>query len=356
MKAYFAQNIFTGKKHWKQAYLIEKQGVVSGITHTLPDSFSGEIVDLKGYSICPQFVDLQIYGGGGSLFNSKPTAQTIANTFEEISAKGTNWFQITLSTIDLPTMLQAIDACKQYWQSGGQGLIGLHLEGPYFNPAKRGAHVAKYVRKPTVAEIETLLCHGKDVITYMTIAPEMFDDACLNLLANSGIALSLGHSDATYEQAQEAFASGISRVTHLYNAMSQFQSRAPGLVGATYLSDAHASIVNDGVHVSFQSVAIAKKLMGSRLFYITDAVTDDVSGEYAFRKSGNYFVNSENTLAGSALSMFDAISNGVKHCDISWEESIRMGTSYPAEQIGLGHKAGYLEQGYPASFYQFECF
>lgn len=350
MKAYFAQKIYSGASTYFNSYLIENEGKIIEITQQKPDV---TIEDLGNHSICPLFVDLQIYGGGGSLFNTKPTAQTIKKTYEEIRPSGTGYFQITLSTVDITTMLRAIDACRDYWAQGGQGLIGLHLEGPYFNPSKRGAHVERYVRKPTMHELEEVLSYGKGVISYMTIAPEMFDEECLEYLLNSGIILSAGHSAASFAQAQAAFEQGINRVTHLYNAMSAFQHRAPGLAGASLLSNAMASVVCDGIHVDFAAIQLAKKMMGDRLFYITDAVTEDTDGEYAFTLKGDHYVNSEGTLAGSALSMWQAVTNGVKKCGFAMEESLKMATVYPARAAGLEKQIGYLEPGYPSAFMKF---
>jgi N-acetylglucosamine-6-phosphate deacetylase len=348
----FARKIYTGNTVYENSYMLVEDGIIAGFS--LEEPQADKYLNLRSQCIGPLMVDLQIYGGGGQLFNTKPTAATIAKTYAEIRPGGTGYFQITLSTTPPETMRKAIDACKNYWAAGGEGLLGLHLEGPFFNPAKRGAHVAKYVRKPSIKELKTLLEYGKGVITYMTIAPEMFDTECLTMLVDSGIALAAGHSNATYAQAQEAFKKGISRATHLYNAMSQFESRAPGMVGACFDSNVRASIVCDGVHVDYAAVKIAKKLMGQRLFYITDAVTEDIDGEYAFRKKDNYYVNLENTLSGSALSMWQAVQNGVQYCQIPLEESLRMATAYPAKVIDKEGVLGYLLPGFAAKYFVFE--
>ncbi len=353
MEALKAKKIFTGEKTIENSYLIVNDGIVIDIVDKEP-SENVEIIDYSAYNIAPAFIDLQIYGGGGSLFNTKPTAETIQKTYDEISKMGTYHFQITLSTMDLDTMLKAIEACKYYQKQGGKGLIGLHLEGPYFNPIKKGAHIEKYVRIPTIEEINTILSASDGIVTYMTIAPEMFDDKCLKALLSSGICISAGHSDATFLQAKAAFNKGISRVTHLFNAMSQFQSRAPGLVGATYDSDAYASIVADGIHVDFNAIKISKKIMGERLFYITDAVTQDTRGEYSFTLNNDHYINTTGVLSGSALSMMKAVKNGVEKCGISLEESLRMASTTPAKVANLGNQLGKLAKGYTADFVVFD--
>ncbi len=353
MEAYLAKKIFTSKIEINNSYILVNEGVVQevGMGSTIPRE--AKIIDFSKYNIAPAFVDLQIYGGGGSLFNTEPTAETIKKTFAEISKQGTTNFQITLSTVGLFTMFKAIEACREYQKSGGKGLIGLHLEGPYFNPAKKGAHVEKHVRRPTKAEVKMLLDKGKGIISYITFAPEVMNEECLNLLLESGIPLSAGHSDATFEQATAAFDKGINRVTHLFNAMSQFQSRAPGLVGATYDSEVMASVVADGIHVDFNAIKISKKIMGERLFYITDAVTEDTRGEYSFTLNNDHFLNENGVLSGSALTMMKAVKNGVEKCGIPLDESLRMASTYPAQAANLSN-LGKIEDGTLANFVVFD--
>jgi N-acetylglucosamine-6-phosphate deacetylase len=354
MLAIKAKNIFTGETTINDNYILVNQGIIIDILPEKPNNDNIKIKDFSSFNIAPAFIDLQIYGGAGSLFNTDPTADTIQKTYDEISKTGTKYFQITLSTISLENMLAGIEACKNYQKNGGNGLIGLHLEGPFFNPKKRGAHIEKYVRKPTVNEINTILKASKGIVTYLTIAPEMFDDECLNLLIKSGINLSAGHSDATFEESKSAFSKGIHRVTHLFNAMSQFQSRAPGLVGATYDSQVWASIVADGIHVDFNAVKISKSIMGDRLFYITDAVTEDTRGEYSFTYNKNHYINELGVLSGSALTMMQAVRNGVENCGIPLAESLRMASTIPAKVANLSQKLGKIKKGFYADFVVFD--
>jgi N-acetylglucosamine-6-phosphate deacetylase len=220
------------------------------------------------------------------------------------------------------------------------------LEGPFFNPIKRGAHNEKFVQEPAKEFVQEIIDRTQGFPTYMTIAPEMFTPDVLNLLKNSHIMCSMGHSDATYEQAQQA---GISRITHLFNAMSQWQSRSLGLVGASFRSDAWTSIIADGLHCDFESLRLAKQLKREKLFLITDAVTHDESGPYIFTKNGIRFTNEAGVLSGSALTMDEAIRNCVQHAGISLEEAIRMATVYPAEVANL-NELGSIEVGKRACF------
>jgi N-acetylglucosamine-6-phosphate deacetylase len=188
----------------------------------------------------------------------------------------------------------------------------------------------------------------------MTLAPEMCGEAELKALINSPIQIAAGHSAATYEQATEAFGKGIQRVTHLFNAMSQFQSREVGLVGATYDSDAWASIIADGIHVDYAAIRLSKKMMGKRLFLITDAVTEDTRGEYSFRYQHDRFVDDNGILSGSALSMIEAIHNCVKYVGIPLDEALRMVTLYPAQVAEKDSSLGRVSQGYRADLVVFD--
>ena len=356
MKMYALKNakIFTSEEIVEdQILLIEGDKISKFISEENLD-LEIQVIDLKGFNIAPSFIDIQIYGGGGSLYNSKTTEETIRKTYLEIRRQGTTHFQITLSSVLLDKMLEAIDVAKNYIKNGGKGLIGLHLEGPYFSFPKRGAHVAEFIRKPTNEELRIIIQACEGLPTYMTIAPEEFTDEQLKMLLGSDIIVAAGHSSATYKQAENAFHQGIKRVTHLFNAMSQLQGREPGLVGAAYNSEAWASIIPDGIHVDFASIQISKKMMGKRLFIITDAVTDDVSGDYKFIHAGTHYTDTKGTLSGSALTMMQGVKNCVKQVEIPLQESLRMASTYPAEVLNLEHYLGKIKPDYQANMVIFD--
>lgn len=356
---YTNARIFSGEQMLERGSVVVENGRIVEVTSerlTLSETLTKttEVIDLQGLSIAPAFIDLQIYGGNGKLFNNEPTAEAIQKTWESVRAGGASHFQITLSCSPLETMWQAMDACREYWERGGQGLLGLHLEGPYFNPEKRGAHPLKNIRTSNPAEVAELIERGKGAVRYMTFAPEMLDDASLDLLLKSGIALSLGHSNATFQQATRALDKGVSRVTHLFNAMSPFQSREPGLVGAAFARKPWTSIIADGIHCDFNSLKISKELLGDKLFLISDAVTESLMGDYRFRFSGDRYVDESGTLAGSALTMWQAVKNVVQFADIPLEEALRMASIYPAQVVGEGHRLGKIAPGYAAHFVVFD--
>jgi len=235
---------------------------------------------------------------------------------------------------------------RAYWDQGGQGVIGLHLEGPWINPVKRGAHIESLIHAPTLEEVQEILEYGSGVITMITLAPECCDPALVEMIRNEGIIISAGHSNATYEEATGFLNDGIEAVTHLYNAMSPLQHRAPGLVGAVLdHRSAMASIIPDGYHVDYSALRIAKKIMGDRLFVITDAVTETRSGHYPHERAGDKY-ESAGILSGSALDMITAVKNLETHAGIEFEEALRMCSLYPARVIGKENELGRIEKGY----------
>ena len=349
MQIISANKIFTGHEWLYQHEIHVENDRIVAIQPVKPES---DIQYTEGF-ICPGFIDLQVYGGGGILFSNHQTVESIQKTFEEHHKTGTHFFQITLNCAPKETMWKAIEACHAYIAQGGKGLIGLHLEGPFFNPIRRGAHKEEFVQKPTIPFIKEIIDRAKSLPIYMTIAPEMFEEDVLDFIIKSPIILSIGHSDATQEQVQQAFNKGINRVTHLFNAQSQWQSRALGIVGTTFINNVWASIIVDGLHCDFNSVRLAKELKKEKLFLITDAVTEDHSGPYLFAKKDHKFTNDQGTLSGSALSMQEAVQNCVIHAGIPLEEAIRMATLYPAEVANLSHEIGSIEVGKKAAVFLF---
>ncbi|MBK8191726.1 MAG: N-acetylglucosamine-6-phosphate deacetylase [Lewinellaceae bacterium] len=354
LTAFINARVFTGDAVLENAaVLVEDQRIVAtGAELPLPPG--ARTVDLNGLSIAPAFIDLQVYGGKGKLFNNEPTAEAIESTWQQAREGGASHFQITLSCSPLDTMWRAIDACRDYRAAGGQGLLGLHLEGPFFNPVKRGAHPLEHIRKPDPALVAELIERGQDIVRYMTLAPEQVDDASLDLLLRSGICLAAGHSNATFAEASRGFEKGIIRATHLFNAMSAFQGREPGLVGAIYTHKPWTSIIADGIHCDYNALKISKEILGDRLFLISDAVTESLEGDYRFRFAGDRYVDDAGVLAGSSLDMWQAVQNAVRHAGIDLAEALRMASGYPALVVGEGHRLGRIAPGYEAHFAVFD--
>ena len=355
MKAYINAKVFTGTSFLTNFIVLTDKNKIAGLVAADDIPAGAEIIDLQSKILAPAFIDIQIYGGNGKLFSDQLSVAAIQATYEYCLSGGAAHFFITLATNSMEVFFKGIDAVRQYWQQGGKGMPGLHLEGPYLNPVKKGAHIEKYIKKPAMEEVKRLIAYGKDVIKIMTIAPEQCDDEMVQLLLDSGIVVSAGHSNATYKEGMAAFDKGITAATHLFNAMSPLQHRAPGLVGAIYNHPtAMSSIVPDGIHVDFAAVRISKKIMQERLFIITDAVTATAGGDYPHVFKGDRYTMPDGTLSGSALTMMKGVKNLVTEVGIELEEALRMASLYPAKVVGMDKQYGRIEKGYAADFVVFD--
>ena len=312
--------------------------------------------DVRGLRVAPGLMDLQVYGGGGVLFSTHPTPATLARMEAVFRAQGTTHFVATMPTNSPALMLEALRAAHQYRAATpGTGLLGVHLEGPFINPLKKGAHQEEFIRPPDPAEIERWLAVGPGLLRLVTMAPEVATPEAVARLRAAGVVLSAGHSAATFAEAQRGFRQGFAAATHLFNAMSALTSREPGLVGAAYdHPTARASIIADGLHCDFAALRISHKLMGERLFLITDAVEESPEGAYRFRRAGDRFVVVQGTLGGSALTMLQAVQNCVQQVDLPLAEALRMATLYPARVLGLDQQLGRIAPGYRASLTLFD--
>lgn len=354
-KAYTNGIVFTGSGKERNCTVLTNNGIIEKIDNKAI-SPEYQVIDLGGLNIAPAFIDLQIYGGDGKMFSSELSIESLQATYNYCKRGGANHFMITMATNTIDKFLQGIEVVRSYWENGGQGLLGLHLEGPYINPVKKGAHIASCIRRPLLEEVAMLLDKGRDVIKMMTIAPELCEEPVIDLLLQHGIIVSAGHSNATYEEGQAAFNKGIPTATHLFNAMSPFLHRAPGLVGAIYdHTTAMSSVVTDGVHVDFAAVRISKQVMKDRLFFITDAVAEVLTGEYQHIYKGDRYTLPDGTLSGSSLTMMQSVINGVKEVGIELEEALRMASTYPARLLGDSCMLGRISPGFEASFVIFDA-
>jgi N-acetylglucosamine-6-phosphate deacetylase len=295
-------------------------------------------IDQKGFDtnnaipfIIPALIDLQLYGAGGKLLSEFPEKETIEKIYQACIEGGTGFFQPTIASQSMDVIYASIDAVKAYKATGGKGCIGLHLEGPWIHPNKKGAHDTSVIHEPNMEEVHSILAYGADAIGMITLAPEVCTPGIIKTIQDAGIVVSTGHTNATYETAMQFFDDGITVATHLFNAMSSFQHRAPGVVGALFdHPTAMSSIIADGYHVDYAAIRIAKKIMGERLFCITDAVTEANTGLYQHTLVGDKY-ESAGTLSGSAITQLKSIKNLVEHVGIPLGEAIRMCTVYPAK-------------------------
>ncbi|MFD2554363.1 N-acetylglucosamine-6-phosphate deacetylase [Sphingobacterium tabacisoli] len=322
-----------------QALLISGDKIV-GIVPVGDVSDEFEKVDVEGCNICPGLIDLQIYGAGGNLFSEILSVDALEKIQKELLKQGCTSFYLTLATNTIQIFDEAIRVFKD---ASPRVALGLHLEGPFLNPKKRGAHPAELIFKASLPTLRHLFEGNEDVIGIVTVAPELLEDECLDYLLSKGVLISAGHTDATFQEASKAFDKGIKAATHLWNAMSPLHHRQAGVPGAIFNhKEVCASIVADGIHVDYEVIKISKAQLRERLFLITDAVTECENGIYQHVFNKDHYVLPDGTLSGSALTMLGAIRNCVEKVGIQLDEAIRMATTYPArliERKDIGHLA-----------------
>ena len=353
-KVFTNATIYTGKEMLTGSAILVDDGKIVGFVYDtdIPDDY--ELNDLNGNNIAPAFIDLQIYGGNGFLFSADPSIEAIEATYQYCLQGGASKFLLTAATNSYEVFSKAIAVVKEYLNKGGKGLPGLHLEGPWINPEKRGAHILEYIHKPTLDEAKKLVDEADGVVKMITLAPEMVDDEIIDYLQTQGIVVSAGHTNATYKQAMKGFEK-IGIATHLFNAMSQFQSREPGMVGAIYdHPSAGCSLVADGVHVDYASIRISKRILRDRIWLITDAVAETSVGPYQHVFKNDRYTLPNGTLSGSALTMMKAVKNCVDHVGIDMEEALRMASLYPAKVLGIDNNTGLIQRNYEGSFVVFD--
>lgn len=333
------------------------------ISALLPDSHpqvaaAGQQVDLDGGWLLPGFIDAQVNGGGGVLFNNQPDVEALRAIGRAHRRFGTTAWLPTLISDDIEVMRAAIAATRQAIAEGVPGVIGIHLEGPYIAPARKGTHDAGKFRVPDADEV-ALVSSLDNGVTLLTLAPERVPAATVRELVQAGVIVAAGHTAGSYEEIRGGLAAGITGFTHLYNAMSQLQGREPGVVGAALEDrDSWCGIIADGVHVHPASlrVALAAKPRG-KVFLVTDAMppvgADDPSytlyGETITATDG-VVRNAAGALAGSALDMATAVRNAVQLLGLPLAEAARMASTYPARFLRVDDRLGHIAEGYRADF------
>lgn len=358
--------IFDGEKFIdKNTVLIEDKTIKKILNEnelSQKEISDNEIIDIQGMVLSPGFIDLQLNGCGGVLFNDD-TSENALKIMNETNKKfGCTSFLPTLITSPDNKILNALEVLKNIDNPEEIGVLGLHIEGPYISVEKKGIHRSEYIRILSDEIIQKIADSGKEITRLITIAPEKAKIEHLKTLRKAGIKINMGHSNATYDQClekKEYYDGG----THLYNAMSPLESRNPGLVGFLFNdNELSAGIIVDGFHSEFPAVEIAKKIMKNRLYLITDAVspagTTDMK-EFMFEGNRVLYQNGkcispEGTLGGSALVMIDGVKNLVQKVNQPLEEALRMATSYPAKFISVEDRYGYIKEGFIADLTYFD--
>ena len=315
------------------------------------------VMDLKGGVLAPGFIDAQVNGGGGALLNELPSVEVVRRMAEAFRAFGTTSMLPTVITDSPDVMRQAADAVRAARRQRIPGVIGIHIEGPFLDPRRAGAHPPQHIRPIAAADLAWL--KGLDCgIVLLTVAPSHVTPETIRTLTEAGIIVSLGHSDATAQEARAALAAGARGFTHLFNAMSPLQSREPGMVGMALADpESYCGIIADGHHVHplALDVALRAKPRG-RLFLVTDAMPPAAGGPPRFALQGREVMArngrlelKEGTLAGSILTMDEAVRFCVTALDLSLAEALRMASLYPAAFLKLDGELGRLAPGFRAN-------
>lgn len=335
--------------------------VENGRISALPaaDAVPGDVVrhDLEGAMLVPGFIDTQVNGGGGVLFNDAPDVETIRAIGAAHAAYGTTGFLPTLISDDLKVIEAGIAAVDAAIRAGVPGVLGIHVEGPFINADRRGIHDAARIRPLDDAGLAALagLRTGRTVVT---IAPEMTTPDTVRRMVASGLIVSAGHSNGSYAEISAAIDAGLTGFTHLFNAMSQLGNREPGAVGAALASEAvWCGLIVDGIHVSPVTMRLALRCKpADRFMLVTDAMPTTGSarsdfllqGRRIFARDGR-LVDAEGTLAGSDLTMIDAVRNAVSMLGLGMETAFAMASAAPAAFLGLGASHGRIAPGHAAS-------
>jgi N-acetylglucosamine-6-phosphate deacetylase len=337
--------------------LIDAGRIAAVVAEGDPRAARAERRDLKGAFLMPGFLDCQVNGGGGVLFNDDPSVEAIRAIGAAHRRFGTTGFLPTLISEDLTMIARAIASVRAAIEARVPGVIGVHVEGPFINALRKGAHDSAKVRDLDGEGVALLSSLGVGR-TLVTLAPEMTTPATIRTLANAGVVISAGHTNGGFDEVAEAFRHGVSGVTHLFNAMSPLTHREPGAVGAALLdADCWCGLIVDGRHVHPAALQIALRCKRpDRFMLVTDAMPNVGAAQDSFMLQGRRIsvkdgvcVDENGTLSGSAIDMASAVRNCVDLLGLPLEQAARMASTYPAEFLGLGGELGRIAPGYRAN-------
>ena len=315
---------------------------------------ASQIEDLADSVISAGLIDLQLNGCGGVLFNDSITLETLETMHQTNLRYGTTSYLPTLITSAVADVMQALEVTKQWFKLYGntRGVIGLHLEGPFLSVEKRGIHPLEFIIKPTDDLLAAIVPYTKFFPIKMTLAPENFTTAQIEYLVKHGVIVSLGHTNATYAQAEAAFNHGAATVTHMFNAMSGMTGRNPGIIGAVLANAPYLGLIVDLLHVDKANVRLLAQLKPTTTYLVTDAVTPtgtnmtefDFAGKHLYVREGRC-VDDAGTLGGAYLTMNEAVERCVDECGLSLEQTLTMATLTPARLMGLDQQLGKIAAG-----------
>jgi N-acetylglucosamine-6-phosphate deacetylase len=341
--------------------LLVRDGRIEAVVGAREIVGADRVVDLGGSLLAPGFIDCQVNGGGGELFNDDPSVQTVATIARAHRQFGTTGFLPTLISDDLDVVARAIDAVRDAIAAGVPGVLGIHVEGPFLNEERRGVHDASKLRELDADAVE-LLSRPHGGVTLVTLAPERTTPGFIRELSDAGVIVSAGHTNATYDQLQPAFAAGLRGFTHLFNAMSPLGSREPGAVGAALASETSwCGLIVDGHHVHPEVMKLALRAKRhERFMLVSDAMPSVGAAMKSFVLNGRpikvadrKLVDEEGRLAGADLDMASAVRNAVRMLDLPLVDAVRMASANPAEFLAL-RDVGRIAPGQRANLVQLD--
>ncbi len=337
-----------------------------GITSVAPDGADlptgdAEIIDAAGCYLAPGLIDVHVHGGGGfDLMTDDP--EEVRAYARWVVRYGVTSFLVSTSGRDHAEILRRLRALAPVVgrEPGAARVLGFHLEGPYINPARKGAFDARWLRTPSADEYRELFEASGGAIRQMTLAPELPGaDDLIRTLVESGAVAAMGHTDATYEQARRAIELGATHVTHCFNAMRPFSHRDPGVLGAVMQSDAvTAELIGDGAHVDYAAARVLLRAKGAeRVVLVTDGMplagTADGEGEWEgerIRVDGGKAVRDDGTIVGGVTMLDQMVRNAARYMGVERDDALRMASSNAARAIGVGETFGSLAPGRAADF------
>lgn len=341
----------------RHCVLLDAGRIVDVVPESDPRCAAARAYDLRGGLLLPGFNDLQVNGGGGVLFNDAPSVDSIRAIGAAHRKFGTTGFLPTLISDDLDVVARAIAAVQSAIATGVPGVLGIHIEGPFLNVARKGVHDPAKLREldDSALGLLTSLQGGK---TLVTLAPEMTTPLIIRKLADAGVSVSAGHTNATYTQMRSALQHGLTGFTHLFNAMSQLTGREPGAVGAA-LDDQNSwcGIIVDGEHTAPVVLRIALRCKPhNRFMLVTDAMPGVGTNNSSFKLQGRTITvaglvcfDEEGRLAGSNIDMASCVRNAMQMLHLPLSEAARMASLYPAEFLGVAGELGRIRAGYRAN-------
>ena len=354
MQRFFAENLFDGKTIKKNQMITVEGGTIQSIESA---QFQDDAIRLVGL-VAPGFVDVQVNGGGGVLFNNQPNLDTLLTMSRAHQQFGSTAILPTLITDDFATMQQAANAVASAIAQNTKGIIGIHFEGPHLSQPKKGIHPTQHIRQ--ISPDEMALFERTDLgLVCVTLAPENVSVEIIKELVQAKVKVCLGHSNATADETFAALQAGAQGFTHLFNAMSPLQSREAGMVGAALLdANSYCGLIVDHEHVDMTSCQLAIKCKTpERIMLVTDAMShvgsEQIELQFAgmqINRQGNRLTIEGGRLAGSALDMASAVRNCVQDLQCTLQQAIKMASATPASFLGLQQQKGYLAPGFDADW------